>query len=301
MNIMAGPYICPKCLHNFSRSNRLQSHLNRKKPCVEVSTPQKQPDPIICTYCQKPFARKDNLLAHLKNNRCPQFNIEAKLLTLEKKLTEKDKQITEKDKQIAELIEKNPLSDQSPTLSEKVATLVKEMADLKTDIKENPRINNQINNQILQVVCVGQNDNYLDMLTQQLGDFDKALEYIKDCALSDLSGDCKLIGKMYLNGETVQFTDKNRTKITYYNENKEKIVDSKELFGKKIANNLQNSYLKGVNHLINQNLENRRCPNKFLEEYDLQTWNQHIYSLSDIKYQKQLVNHLDIPVRSRNS
>ena len=287
---MARSYTCPKCLHNFSRSNRLQSHLNRKTPCVDVSTFKKQPDPVICTYCQIIFATKDNLLAHLKNNKCPQFNIEEKLITLEKKLTEKDKQI-------AELIEKRPVSDQSPTLTETVATLVKEMADLKTDIKENPRINNQI----LQVVCVGQNDNYLDMLTDQLGNFDKALEYITNCALSDLSGDCKLIGKMYLNGaDGVQFADKNRTKITYYNENKEEVCDSKELFGKKIANNLQKSYLKGVNHLINQTLENRRCPNKFLEEYDLQTWNQHIYNLSDIKYQKQLVNHLNIPVRSRH-
>jgi hypothetical protein len=37
------------------------------------------------------------------------------------------------------------------------------------------------------------------------------------------------------------------------------------------------------------------CPNKFLEDHDLQTWNQHIYELSDARYQIKIVNHLDIP------
>ena len=279
----------------------------------------------ICEYCKQDFTRKYGLVKHLEQNRCKQLKMQAneivtalkktkgslkeKVIAVKKQLTEKKDHIDECQtneltivkeemaklgKKMAELIEKRPLTDQSPSLTETVAKLAKEFADFK----EKPRINNQI----LQVVCVGQNDNYLDMLTEQLGNFDKALEYITNCALSDLSGDCKLIGKMYLNGaDGVQFADKNRTKITYYNENKEEVCDSKELFGKKIANNLQKSYLKGVNYLINQTLENRRCPNKFLEEYDLQTWNQHIFNLSDIKYQKQLVNHLDIPVRSRNS
>ena len=31
------------------------------------------------------------------------------------------------------------------------------------------------------------------MLTEKWKSFDKALEYIKDCALSNLSGDCQLI------------------------------------------------------------------------------------------------------------
>ena len=81
----------------------------------------------------------------------------------------------------------------------------------------------------------------------------------------------------------------------YYNEKKEKVQDCKEIFGRKLANNLQNTYLKGINHVIKTNLDNRRCPNKFLEDYDLQTWNQHIYDLSDIRYHRKIVNHLDIP------
>ncbi len=74
-----------------------------------------------------------------------------------------------------------------------------------------------------------------------------------------------------------------------------KVIDNKELFGRKLANNLQNSYLKGVNYLITCNLNNRMCPNKFLEEYDIQTWNGHIYELSDLRYQKKIINQLNIP------
>ena len=73
--------------------------------------------------------------------------------------------------------------------------------------------------------------------------------------------------------------------------------DSKETFARKLANNLQNTYLKGVNYLINTNLENRKCPNKLLEHYDLQMWNQHIYDLSDPQYQKKIINNLDIPIQ----
>ena len=62
-----------------------------------------------------------------------------------------------------------------------------------------------------------------------------------------------------------------------------------------MANNLQNSYLKGVNYLIKKNLDNHLCPNKFLEEYDLQTWNQHIYDLSDVRYHRKIINQLNIP------
>ena len=93
----------------------------------------------------------------------------------------------------------------------------------------------------------------------------------------------------------MSYVDRGHTKIAYYDENKEKIIDSKELFGKKLANNIQNGYLKGINYLIDQNLNNRRCPNKFLEEYDIQTWNHHIYQLSDHKYQKKIINNLNIP------
>ena len=83
-----------------------------------------------------------------------------------------------------------------------------------------------------------------NMLTEQL-DFDRALGFIRECALSSLKGDCRLLERIYLNHgneSAIRYVDKNRTKIEYYNENKEKVIDHRGLLlGKKLANNLQNN------------------------------------------------------------
>jgi len=201
------------------------------------------------------------------------------------------------------------ISSESPSNSstheDKILRLEKQVAKLigdkhKTDEEINLLKNKpSVNNQILQVVCVSNNDNYLDMLTNEWNNFDKALGYIKDCALSSLTGDCKLIKKIYFDEKDepgIRFLNKTRTNVEYYDENRVKMNDSKEIFGRKLANNLQNTYLKGVNYLILSNLENRQCPNKLLEDYDLQTWNQHIYDLSDSQYHKKIINQLNIPL-----
>ena len=261
---------CPRCFNNFCSTQRLKSHLERKIPCKEI--PNNNP-----------------LLFKKMTVKCP----EAQLLFKENckdghcSIADVVKQVVEKMKEETNLTSLPQIEQQVQILKNKVNQLT-----------DKPLINNQ---NILQVVCVGQKDNYLDMLTQEYNDFDRALEFIKDCALSSLSGDCKLIEKIYLNQGpqlNLYFVDKNRTKIEYYNENKELVRDTKELFGRKLANNLQNSYLKGVNHLITDNLENKRCPNKFLEDYDLQMWNQHIFDLSDLHYQKKIINRLNIPLKT---
>lgn len=117
-----------------------------------------------------------------------------------------------------------------------------------------------------------------------MGNFDSVIDYINECALSDINGDCKLIEKIYTNQEDkMSFTqDRKHTHITYYGEDINSITEHKELFGRKLANNLQNSYLKGINHLIRRNLDQHKDPNQFLDDYDLMTWNHHIYNLSDL-------------------
>ena len=265
---------CLRCLKVFSSPQRLLSHLQRKVPCQ--SNPSKLENltdiefkKLTCQYCNALFSQKSSLIRHQKN-RCQPI----KKISLKK----------------PEIVHNKPNS----SVEEQLQILKEEVAELKK----------KPTNQVLQVISIGSTDNYLDILTEKWGNFDRALEYIKNCALSSLTGDCKLIEKVYFGGQPdekisqpppIYFLDKNRTNIEYFNEKKEKIRDSKETFAKKIANNLQNSYLKGINHVINVNLENRQCPNKFLEEYDLQTWNQHIYDLSDVCYQKKIINHLDIP------
>ena len=277
-------YQCHLCGQSFSRQQRLESHLKRKTPCIDMDTCSKikissknlklRKDIIACQFCGKTFARKDNLARHQQRFCREKKNISES--TIEDKMAFLEKQIHEL---------KDELKDEKKKNDREIA-----------ELKEKPLISNQI----LQVVCVGANDNYLDMLTEEWGNFGRALEYIKDCALSNLSGDCKLIERVYLaqsneSEPPIRFIDKNRTKIAYFNEKKEKIIDSKELFGRKLANNLQNSYLKGVNYLITKNLDNHLCPQKFLEDYDLQMWNQHIYDLSDLRYQKKIINQLEIP------
>ncbi len=228
---------------------------------------------ISCEFCFQVFSHKNSLYRH-KKHYC-QKNQE--------KVTNPD------------------LSSEIMALKQRIKELEKTQTTHTNDLvglKDQPRINQNV----LQVVCVGNNDNYLDMLTERLGNFDQALQYVKYCALSSLTGDCKLLKKIYFQGNNIdeefpiKYLDKSRHKITYLDENKKRIIDVKGLLlGKKLANNLQNSYLKGVNYLIKQNLDKQECPNKFLEEYDLQSWNQHIYELSDPKYQRKLINQLDIP------
>lgn len=252
----------------------------------------------ICQYCRQYFSRKDALVRHIEKKRCKWLKIESEdTPVLSTKFNDMNKKIVLKED--LEKVEPFPkLEKKMKELEEQFNKQIEQLQSKTNEeiakLKEKP--NNIINNN-LQIVCVGNNDNYLDMLTDQLHSFDKALEYIKDCALSQLSGDCKLIEKIYLSNEhkNIRYTDKSRTKIEYLNENQDIVRDTKELFGKKIANNLQNSYLKGVNYLLNNALNSRLCPNKFLEEYDIQMWNQHIYDLCDHQYQKKIVNHLDIP------
>ncbi len=295
-------YICHICQKQFKHLHRLKSHLNRKNACVSQKNFQENAEfdnSINCEYCNKKFAKKGNLSRHLKNQRCNKmsseydyndkidsYNVDFEItFDLTEKVTTLENQLAEKNEQMAKLIEN---SVPASFVLENMVKMQQEIAELK----EKPKI---INNN-LQIMCIGQNDNYLDMLTEELNDFNKALEYVKSCALSSLTGDCKLIERIYLNNQpnSIKYINKGKTKIQYFDENNNKIIDTRVQFGKKLANNLQNSYLKGINHLINDNLDNNRCPNQFLENYDLQTWNQHIYELSNVTYHKKIVNNLNI-------
>lgn len=234
---------------------------------------------IICTLCGIKIKHKRNLKRHME--------------------------VCQKEK-----IEINSSQD------DQMMTLIKEMDKIKNDfqnqineLKSKPNIiekqpieHHNHNQNVLNLLCVGNTDNYLDMLTEQWG-FDKALDYIKDCALSHITGDCKLLEKIYFDAQQaigpppIRYLDKTRNKIEFIDENNKKILDIKGvLLMRRLVNNLQNSYLKGVNYLINRNLDEKRCPNKFLADYDIQSWNNHIYNLCDLKYQKRLLTQLDIPV-----
>lgn len=215
-----------------------------------------------CHYCDQIFTRKYNCDRHMKS-RCLKAPKESELVST--KSVGIDRTEFEKLKNEVKLLKSQP----------------------------------KVNQNILQVLCVRSGDNYLDMLTDEWGDFNQALKFIKDCALSEVNGDCKLLSKIYFENDPgnapIRYLDRNRNKISYVNEEKKNVIDLKgKQLGRILANNLQNSYLKGINYLVKRNLKERRCPNRFLEDYDMQSWNKHIYMLSEEGYQKKVIKTLDI-------
>ena len=266
-------YICPRCQKVFDRKSNYEQHLRRKLPCPIIDIDIKQTQLVNC-----------NIEINGKN-------LDETIDELLKiKVHECKKRGKQNNENIMEIVEADRLELQK---------LREEVEKLKNKPQQTITNNNQ---NILQVVCIKPDDNYLDTLTHQLGDFHQALDFIKDCALSSLTGDCKLLNKIYFetrgsNEPPIKYLDKSQSKIEYFNDKLERVIDYRgQRLGRILANNLQNSYLKGVNYLINKNLESRLCPNKFLEEYDVQSWNQHIYELSDVKYQRKIVSQLEIPI-----
>ena len=283
-------YQCSRCKQTFPKKYNLDKHLKRKNPCQSVdlevtvidqiqslNEADNELEEIMCDYCHMKLTNMKDVKKHYDS--CAQPINQSSSQNFIEQI---NKLKTEFQQQINELKQKPKVVEQHN--------------------HNHSHNHNHNHNQILQVVCVGNNDNYLDMLTEELG-FDRALGFIKDCALSHLSGDCKLLERIYFANRDaeapIRYLDKNRKKIEFVDEMKQKIIDLKGIqLTRRLVNNLQNSYLKGVNYLINRNLDNNLCPNKFLEEYDIQSWNQHIYDLSEASYQKKIIAQLDIPCKS---
>lgn len=264
---------CHRCGRVLATPQSLSRHLERRNPCKpkknrtsETSATSETSETFAtyakrykCPHCTQSFTRTDNLQRHI-DHRCPKLK------------------------------QNNVMFDLKKIKSDLRTELLDQ---LRQEIKDEPRVTNNI----LQVVCVGSNDNYLDMLTDTIG-FDNALEYIKNCALSDINGDIKLIEKIYFEGSNpgnypIRFLDKKRGALEFIDEKNRTVADTKgDILSRRLGNNLQNTYLKSVNYLITSNLKHKKCPNVFLDEYDIMTWNQHIYELSDSNRQKKIIKIL---------
>ena len=134
----------------------------------------------ICEYCNKQFSNKHNLLKHIKLNRClsknnHQINDSLILNEFKKEICDLKNIIKNKenDHQITSKLIEQQVQKQLQIQEEKFEKQIKELKNKPSNI-----------NQILQVVCLGNNDNYLDMLTDRFSNFDQAISYIKNCALS---------------------------------------------------------------------------------------------------------------------
>lgn len=175
---------------------------------------------------------------------------------------------------------------------------------------QQPIINNHNDNRNLNILCLGSNDNLLDLLSASDG-LPLALTYVKGCALSRLAGDCRILERVYKLDTlqaAIQMIHKSKTKYVYYDERQRRTVESNaKVLAKKLAAILQRSYLKGMesfqtdilgNHRENYQLCEGSDQNSMpeLAPYDIQLWNAHVHELADEKYQKKILSSLKIPM-----
>jgi uncharacterized C2H2 Zn-finger protein len=248
-------FICDRCQKAFKQRYLYVNHLKRKTLCPLKGTEDSN---YKCSGCDRIFSRKYHLKRHMEES-CPYL----------KNMPEKSEEITK--------------------ICKTVSLLQYKVDELE---KRQPIQNN------LQIVCVNPNENYFDLLSGRMGGFQQALEFIKDCALSRLNGDCRLIEKIYFEQESSSLVstlppirrNKNQT-IEYIDSAQKNVIDDPH--GVKLceilANNIQNSYLKGIRIVVNDNDMIK------IYESDVDAWRSHIYDLSTYKYQKQLMTTLKIP------
>lgn len=262
-----------------------------------------------CKLCERKLMDKRDMNRHLMNsclNR--KYRINNDVVILLNDLASKKKSIKLKRVKINNNLDDNKfyenivkkMDDMQAEFKENLSSLKNDLGrDIQT-LKNKPTNTTNINN--LQVLCIDANQNTLDLLTEKYGNFGQALEFIKGCALSNMSGDIRLIEKIYLENKQpcMWYLDKKRCKIGWLDENGDKCVDlGGRVIMRKLANTLQNGYLKGVSYLIEKNANHGS--QKFLADYDIQSWNDHIYNLRDEKYQIKLLSYLDIPGKPLNN
>ena len=200
--------ICPHCKKKFARPYNLERHIENNR-CKQL----KENNPI---HFEKKMKLLEKQLTELKIE-CQNFQSKPKCQNTTNSISlpvsdpavantvdsfmkssihngffegdvphsENYVQLREKDYTLTGSYDNNSITDDTALPVEKM----KQLEDRIATLEAQPRVSNQI----LQVISIGCTDNYLDMLTEKWGDFDKALEYIKDCALSSLTGDCKVI------------------------------------------------------------------------------------------------------------
>jgi hypothetical protein len=254
-----------------------------------------------CPYCHKQLAHISSVNRHMKDGSCRVQNPNSSKKELIK--SNNDRQLIietmgQKFDKFTEKIEKS---------IEKGIEAMKQQALITPSlISSSPA---HISNNHLNILCVGKNDNLLDMLSSAEG-IANALTYMKDCVLAQLAGDCRILERAYkLDTEqaAIMYANKSKTKYCYYDERRRLTVEGNAaVMAKKLAGILQRSYLKGMEGFKTNILgEKRECISEDmlnvgkmpeLEAYDIHLWNEHVQRLADEKYQKKVLRSLKIPM-----
>jgi hypothetical protein len=246
---------------------------------------------LHCEYCPITFTAKSSLDRHLKN-RC-------------------------KGKKALKEQERDEATAISLATAQEVASLKIQMAEMARIIQETakaPAVQNNTNN--LNVMCLGSKDNILDILVAKQG-FLKALTMVKQSALGRLTGACTILQKAYFPEgvkPAIMHPRNSKSTYVYYDENNKRVVEkNSSIMAKKLADIIQQTYLKGMNCLkkdilgVDKTDEGQPYRNEMaklgqvdllkleLGPYDIQDWIEAVHELRDEKYQKRILKQLPIP------
>lgn len=201
-------------------------------------------------------------------------------------------------------LDKNNLINSLKEMKAEIKNMNSKIESHVNEVKEIKPIINQIDSQVQEIkkikptinhnynklkIYLHENGDTLKLLHERTGDFQGSLEFLKDCALSDLSGDIRIIDALYLQGEepAIFYVDLKKKQLVWKDEDGQIYPDKDGLVGRKLARNLQNGYLNGANYLTKQVMD--------LADHDIEMWNNHIYKFADTRYQKKLISYSRIP------
>ncbi len=241
-----------------------------------------------CPHCQQVFTCQKGLTKHINQVRCQ---------VLRDQIQEQN--YFEKFKCTHEEQMKHEIRKGIEALKE----------DLLNDIRDNQMAllpySQAVNNNNLNVMCLGSNDDLLQILTSR-SDIVQALTMIKDSALGKLAADCRILERIYFPENmkpAIMYANTAKTQFVYYDEKKNRVVESSaKVIAKKLAGNLQCAYLKSFNEFRRDRRDydteaewqcHKNRPT--LEAYDKDVLNTHIQRLQDDRYQKKILIGMKIP------
>lgn len=259
----------------------------------------------VCSLCQKKFERKSSYKNHCINiHPTVQFNEKlckvAKVIDNEKKYVCKNcgTGYTRSDN-LRKHIELKCKGSPGGINREQYENIMFEIKKLKekNDYASKPIINNNH----LYINCVGRSDDYIEILSERLGDTNLALNYIADCALSKITGDCKLLECIYFSPGgnpddcAIRCDNHNRKNIRFKDKDTQRIVVDKDgtILGKRLGASLQKAYLGTLKKDVEKKLMKEGKP--LYENFDGTACLEHVHELSEPKYQKALIRNLEIP------
>ncbi len=252
-----------------------------------------------CPHCSNTFSNKENLRRHIRQYCHVLKEAEQELERERIRKIEAEKEMEKiRQKASEEALQRN---NEVKRLSEEIRDLKNLILNRSSENKSQASINNNYNH--LNVMCMSKNDDFLQMLTLKDG-AKKALTFIKNCALARLPGDCRILERIYFPPDkkpALMYANRSRTQFVYYDENQKRIVEGNaKVIAKILAENIQRSYLKGSQSLRDGEgkpiyVEEDHPFLPVIEEFDMFTWNSHIYELNDEKYQKKVLNSIRIP------